>query len=109
MRLVDENEELAYRRASLASLNVSDHGAQFILFPPAELVDERGHNAVRRVGQRGQQVGAGFRAAHLVPSVAEYRLDLFIQFLAVGHHQNARIGSGLADPAGQHHHDQAFA
>ena len=91
VRLVDEDVEVARRRADLRTLDVRDQRGHLALFALAELVDQRADHAVGRVRQALPSGRNRSRAAHLVARAAEDILDLPVQLLAVGHHQDARI------------------
>ena len=59
--------------------------------------------------QLAEQVSAAGRADHLLAHVSENPIDLLIEFVAVGNHEDTALGIVFQQPLGEQDHEDALA
>jgi len=105
MALVDEDEQLAHRRAGLL-LQLLDEGVEVLHILAPEFVDQRAQQARFGLAELGHEVAPAAGAVDRLTALGKHPLDLLIQLVAIGEDQHASLGPVFENPfCEQHHHD----
>ena len=108
MALVDEDKQLADRRARLLLQFLNESiKITHVLF--SELVDQGAEQARLSLPKLDHQIVSAAGAVNLLARAGEHALDLLVQFVAVGEDEHAGVRFVLQNPFGKEHHHDAFA
>ena len=105
---IDEHEQLAVGVAGLV-VEFGDVGLKILHTAHAKLVHQGADQPGAGLAEHLQQVGAAAAAMDTLVGAAKNSFDLLVQLISIGDDHYPGVGVGGQDPAGEQHHDDAFA
>src|SRR5262245_28013104 len=108
MALIHKDEYLTHCLAGLG-LQLFDECLEILHVPWTELVNQRTHEAWRRLAKLPHQIPPAGGAPDRLSYIGEDPFDLLVQFVAVGDDRYASVRVILQNPFGEQHHDDTFA